>query len=199
MKRLRNPWVGAGLIVLVIAVGLGGWLRWHFQPARALRHGPASGRGPTTNPGPGLALKAALTNQLWPEAPVDLEVASSNFLRLTTSPPRDPFQLAEAAPPIVPAYSALSLLKLKAIWRQTDLRAVVINGQVFTEGETVEGFQIERVDSDRVWLKGPEKTESLTFDRGEQPPPPPPPVRKGLFPPHGLFGPPLTPAPKPSA
>lgn len=80
------------------------------------------------------------------------------------APARDPFF----------AYSWLSQLnrqgtnppvklELSAIWRQTGGTFAVINGMVCSEGDTVEGFRVERIEDDRVILENGEWREVVRF------------------------------------
>ena len=196
MKLLRSPWV-AGLLVGIALAGAG-WKFWprHTRPA-------AEPAGHTLPQAAAASLMTGTltnnrTNRLWPETPIEMDLAESNYLRLADSSARDPFQMTTPAAPTVAVFSPLNALKLRAIWRQADNRVVVINDRVCLEGDTVEGFRLERVDGDCVWLKGPEKTEQLTFDRGDHPVPPPL-IQKGAIPPRALLGAPLEPAAKPKS
>lgn len=194
MKMTPRSWIFGGMAVAALALGLAWRLGWMGKPKQVAKKGGvvilvANGSAPTNHNQ--ASLPAGQTNRVWPETPVDLGVAESNFTRIVESQPRDPFQITEVVVPVSPTYSPVSLLKLRAIWRQSGSRAVVINGRVYVEGDTVEGFQIDRIDGDRVWLKGPEKIEQLVFDRGERPVATPAPVRKGAGPGKGLFGAPI--------
>ncbi len=187
-----KSWILGGIVLAVLVMGLGWRLGWMGKPKPKARKGGAvvlvaNGSAPTNRAV--VPVPAAQTNRFWPELPIDPGAAESNFMRIAEATPRDPFQITQVAVATSPTYSPVSLLKLRAIWRQSGSRAVVINGRVYVEGDTVEGFQIDRIDGDRVWLKGPEKIEQLVFDRGGRPAANPAPVRKGK----GLFGaPPVT-------
>ena len=194
-----KAWIICGITVAGLLAGLGWRLGWMGKSKRVTKKGGtvvlvANGSAPTNQNQAGRS--GGLTNRVWPETPIDLGLAESNFMRIVESQPRDPFQITEVVVPVSPIYSPVSLLKLRAIWRQSGSRAVVINGRIYVEGDTVEGFQIDRIDGDRVWLKGPEKIEQLVFDRGERPLPTPAPVRKGAGSGKGLFGAPIVPGSK---
>src|SRR5262249_49140099 len=90
----------------------------------------------------------------------------SRFEEWLGSPKRDPFHNTTAkgsgAPPSpVPGW------KLSAIWRQTGSRVATINGTIYQEGDQIEGYTIERIESDRVWFRGPIGTEALGFTKDQ--------------------------------
>lgn len=86
------------------------------------------------------------------------EVASASA-RWTTSPRRDPFQLANDRS----GRTARDLLTLSAIWRQTASTLAVINNRVLAEGESILEFRVETIDDDRVWVQGPAGREWIEF------------------------------------
>ena len=59
----------------------------------------------------------------------------------------------------------MSQWKLKAIWHQTGSRLAVINNGIYTEGDLIEGYKLETIESDGVWLRGPTGREGLGFGR----------------------------------
>ena len=189
MKLPQKPksWIVGVVAVVVMAGVCGYWLRRGGRTARTTPQPglvlPAGGTNSATN---AVAGSGGLTNRLWPDLPIDLDTAESNYQRLAEAPGRDPFLWIEPSSS-TPVFSPINLLKLRAIWRQSGSQAVVINDRVYLEGETIAGFKIERIDADQVWLRGAEKAEPLTFERSERPPPPPP-IKKGAFPVRALFG-----------
>ena len=76
----------------------------------------------------------------------------------TDAPRRDPFRGRYE-----PHAEAKKVLTLKAIWRQTGVDLAVINGHVVQPGDSVLEFSIETIDSDSVWVVGPNGREELTF------------------------------------
>lgn len=193
MNRLRDPKLLIGLGVLVVALaGIAYWL--YGRPVRKSRSSAAAG---TNAAAPAAGLTRSPTNTIRPGAAIDFDYVQTNLARWLEAPQRDPFQLSE---PVVttaaaPTYSPINQLKLNAVWRQSGGSAAVINGRIVEQGGTIEGLTLERIEADRVWLKGPEKIESLAFGQVPLPPPPPPqPLTKKL---KGMFGPEVTPAPKP--
>lgn len=90
---------------------------------------------------------------------------------------RDPFQvdvavLASAAPQeeLTPARH----LKLQGTWVQTGSRLAVIDRGIYGVGDQVAGYTVVQIDSGRVDLRGPDKTETITFYTYVPPPPPRP-------------------------
>lgn len=191
MKNLRNPLVLAvlGLVALLLAGGVYWFLlRTPKKPRKTI----SAATGPLTTHA---ATNALAAGRLWPDLPIDIDTVTSNLPLWQAEPQRDPFQFTEVLvlDTAQPTNSPLYLMKLQAIWRQTDGRAAVINGRVVMEGDTFEGMLVERIEADRVWFKGPERTEALVFGQVRLPPPPPADPRKGL---RGIFGPEVTPPPK---
>lgn len=82
-------------------------------------------------------------------------------------PRRDPFQIrhlpVSAAVTNVYYPSAMKLLTLSAIWRQTGGALAVINKRVFSEGDNIFRFTIQNIDADRVWVSGPNGREAVEF------------------------------------
>ena len=193
MNRLREPkWI-VGLVGLVVV--LAGAAYWFLiRPTAKHRLPLATGTNAAVA---ATAATASGTNANWPALPIDIDAVQQGLARWTESPARDPFQVSE---PIVPEVaptmpSPVSQFKLKAIWQQTGGRLAVINDRILQEGEMIAGCKLERIETDRVWLQGPEKLESLIF--GQVPPPPPPPRQPLTKKLRGIFGPELTPAAKP--
>lgn len=80
-------------------------------------------------------------------------------LAWVASPQRDPFKRRG----LVSEKSAKEQLTLTGILRQTDSDLAVINNQVIATGEMILGFKIETVESDRVWVSGPNGREEIGF------------------------------------
>jgi hypothetical protein len=187
MNKLREPKVLIGIGVAILAFAVLAYVLYGPKPRKSRQATPPASRPPaatTTKAQPNQA-----TNFLWPDTPIDLDKVQASLPQWLDAPQRDPFQLLKPVVSTKPTYSPVSQLKLNAIWRQSGGSAAVINGRLVEQGDTIEGLLLERIEADRVWLKGSEKTEALIF--GQVPVAPPPPVRSGL---HGIFGPELTPA-----
>jgi hypothetical protein len=60
--------------------------------------------------------------------------------------------------------------KLKGIWRQTGGRVAAINNGVYSEGDSIDGYKIEKIDGDQIWFQGPERLERLGFDGAQSGP-----------------------------
>ena len=197
MKVLGNPWIVGGLCLF--AVGLVAYQalaprtpgRTATVPTARALVPAASPAGPTlgapaqraSDPGRATARTTPDTNATLPATLINQGYVQSHLTQWVESPSRDPFQFsppgkpkpaAAAAAPISP----VSHWKLKAIWRQTGSRLAAVNQGVYAEGEQIEGYRIERIESDRVWFRGPPGRESLGFTK-PQPPPAAPTGTKG--------------------
>lgn len=193
MNRLRDPKVLAGIGVAVVAFAVLAYVLYGPKTKKPKR--PAAGAAMTSlgaTQKVASAKQTVSTNTLWPDAPIDLDKVQASLPQWLDAPPRDPFQVTEpiVTAAVVQVYSPISQLKLNAIWRQSGGSAAVINGRLVEQGDTVEGLKLERIEADRVWLKGPEKTEALVF--GQVPvAPPPASASKGV---RGFFGSEINPA-----
>ena len=187
MKLLGNPW-GVGLLC-VIAVAVVGY---QFLPPRSgagvspvpplgVSAAPAP---PSVTPVPSVPATSALstqaatrtaagTNAAPPATPIDRAYVQSHFAQWLQAPQRDPFLLVTAAKPSAAAAVLVSPVihwKLNSIWRQTGSRLAVINNAIYAEGDVIEGYKIEQIESDRVWFQGPTGRESLGFAKPQAPP-----------------------------
>ena len=173
MSLLRNPLVSGGLAVA--AVGFVGYqlLSSGCSPARARSVAaavlppppPSSIAAAQPKPAPALATEAPQTVTAAPKT-IDRKLVQSRFEEWIGSPKRDPFRRtttkgAAAPPSPVPGW------KLSAIWHQTGSRVATINGNIYQEGDEIEGYTIERIESDRVWFRGPTSSEPLGFTIGQ--------------------------------
>jgi hypothetical protein len=91
---------------------------------------------------------------------VDAQQVEISLAKWMSAPKRDPFQVTvgENAPP-----RAEEVLELTAVWRQSGSHLAVVNGKIVGEGEAIEGFTIETIDENHLWLQGPRGAESLRF------------------------------------
>ncbi len=92
-------------------------------------------------------------------------VDRTDLPRWSGAPTRDPFRSANisdqaGAVTVVPAAKKLAL---SSILQQTGSSVAVINRQLVGEGETIEGYMIEKIDTDRVWVTGSNGLESVGF------------------------------------
>ena len=185
MKLLGNPWVVGGLCVIAVAV-----VGYQFLPPRSgagVPPVPATGVSPAPAP-PSVppvssvpatsvastqatARTTAGTNATPLTTPIDRAYVQSHFDHWLQAPQRDPFLLVTAAKPSTVAVpvSPVSHWKLKSIWRQTGGGIAAINQGVYAVGDLIEGYRIERIESDRVWFQGPTGRESLGFTNPQPP------------------------------
>lgn len=178
MKALRSPWVSGALVILAVAV----FLYQFRQPRRAQpRPAPAQAPAPVARlpkikvPLP--AVPAATNAAVLPALGIDRAYAESHLAEWADSPQRDPFFLIPVVSdkPVHQYTSPVPNWKLKGIWRQTGGRVAAINNRVYSEGESIEGYKIERIEDDQVWFQGPERMERLGFEpdnlgKGSSPP-----------------------------
>ena len=184
MRVMDNPWIVGGLCV--IAVGLVGY---QFLPARMLGGKATSPNGQAlipaaspASPTPGAPAQRASdpgrtdnrpalgTNAAPSITLIDLTYVQSHLAKWAESLERDPFRLSPPGKPAPGAVSPVSHWKLKAIWRQTGSGLAAINKDVYAEGDVIEGYKIEQIESDRVWFQGPTGRESLGFAKPQAPP-----------------------------
>jgi hypothetical protein len=192
MNKLRDPKVLIGIGVAVLAFAVLAYVLYGPKGKKAKRPLPTAAGLPAAAAAAKATARSS-TNALWPDTPIDFDKVQASLPQWLDAPQRDPFQLSEPVVVAAPTYSPVSQLKLNAVWRQSGGSAAVINGRLVAQGDTIEGLVLERIEADRVWLKGPEKTESLAFGQAQLPPPPPS-SRGGL---RGIFGPEAMPAKTP--
>jgi hypothetical protein len=173
MKLLRNP-VVVGLLA-VLAVGM--LVYYVFWP---LISGQMGRRAPRAAAAPAPTAVAAPVNPAAPSSPMaqvkdvidkimgnepvpgprlDLAAVQASGAKWLQSPRRDPFLGKRDS-----ASRAELLLKLKAIWRQTGSALAVINRSVLSEGDTILEFTLEKIETNHVWVTGPNGREPLIFD-----------------------------------
>jgi hypothetical protein len=183
MKVMSNPWIVGGLCVIAAGVvgyqflaprSPGGTATAPNGPALVPAASPAS---PTpgalaqraSDPGRATARTTPGTNATPPATLIDRSYVQSHLAQWMESPPRDPFLFSPAGKPGSAAASPVSQWKLKALWRQTGSRLAAINNGVYAEGDLIQGYKIERIESDRVWFQGPAGRESLGFTKPQPP------------------------------
>lgn len=171
MKLLQNPWVVGTLAVAglgVVAFNIGK----PIYQRRARQSAPATAPAKPGTPAAGTApaAKAAATPASVPAGkPVDRVHLANRMRDWVQAAPTDPF--APPAHPVAEAPKgprAVDVLKLQGIWRQTGGMVAVINRQPLTEGETVAGFTVHRIEADQVLVTGPHGLEEIHFP-GDQP------------------------------
>ena len=185
MKLMDNPWVVGGLCVIAVAVVGYQFLPAHsgagVSPAPRVSVSPAPASSSVT-PAPSvpatvvMAAQAAArttagTNATPPASLIDRVYMQSHFAQWLQAPQRDPFLLVAAAKTSAAAVlvSPVRHWKLKSIWRQTGSQLAAINKGVYSEGDVIEGYRIEHIESDQVWFNGPTGRESLGFAKPQPP------------------------------
>lgn len=171
MKILRNPIAVAVLAVVALA-----YTAWTLFGARGFRSssssaatttaaGPAVPVPPSPLPSPSLSptpgpssLPASL-----PLTRLDLATIIAQAQRWIESPRRDPFRVDRPAQERPQGPPASDLLVLSAVWRQTGSQLAIINQQILREGEKLQGYAIETIEADSVWVRGTNGRERITF------------------------------------
>jgi hypothetical protein len=172
MSLLQNRWVVGGLGVGAIAVVSFNLYR-QLRPQRVKRPpSPAAAAltTPTVKPGakPGASPVAASGG-----AQLDYGHFTTKLADWVATPPPDPFSppaLPPAEAPQGPA--AAAVLKLQGTWRQTGGFVAVINRQAVTEKEVVDGFTVQQIEADRVFVSSLRGVEEITFPGTSVAPPP---------------------------
>jgi hypothetical protein len=174
MNFLRNPWVtGALAIVAGVVVYFQVFAPQSRSPGSAPKSPPPSASpGPQNAPAPAptrpnpLALAAlAATNGRADasEFRMDRAYLESRFPRWVNAPERDPFLVIAPEPALknlVPTNSPVASWKLTGLY-QTVGHLAVLNNKVYAEGDEIEGYRIEKIDGDEVWLRGTNGLERL--------------------------------------
>ena len=166
MRILRNPWVVGVLSILAVVVVYHQTFPSPSQTGVGPQAQPQNQRTVQAEPSPGPTSQAtSLKGSIQPDADIDQQYAQSHLAGWAESPERDPFMLVSLKAP-TGAVSPASHWKLQAIWRQAGGRVAVINQHVYSEGDKIDSYKIERIDTDRVWLDGPDGKEMLAFGAG---------------------------------
>ncbi len=174
MKALRNPLVTGALVVVAVATvgyqflpSVSHAFQTPTPPAPAIAlPGTAPVRAEVEEPRPTVPIAPKLP---LPVQPIDTNYGPAHMIEWADSPRRDPFFLV----PVVQSKavhqypSPVLKWKLKGIWRQTGGRFAAINHGVYGEGDSIDGFKIEKIDDDQVWVQGPDRLERLGFDKTE--------------------------------
>jgi hypothetical protein len=179
VKFLRNPWVSGALAVAAVAVVI-------FQvlgpQSRSRRPAPSNPQPPATAAPPPVAAKSApiASQPAPPPAPVpsrpaledtnktpepllDRAYLDRHFAGWVNAPRRDPFLLVTPVvqKSVAPTNSPVRLWKVRALWNQTGGLLAVINNKVYSVGDEIHGYRIERIEGDEVWFAGTNGIERL--------------------------------------
>lgn len=167
MKLLQNPWVVGILAMAALFVVFRNTITPLWQRIGQVKDNvtalsaevkAAAASEKKTAPAP------PLKPEIKPLAGMDLPAIQTNYAHWVDSPRRDPF-IGQFAP-LTRAGSyppAMQLLTLRGIWRQTGGKLAAINNQILSEGDDVLAFHIETIESDLVWVQGPNGREQVTF------------------------------------
>ncbi len=164
MKALNNPWIVGGLCV--IAAGALGYQVFSSGGRRGISFAPVAPVSTSVAPRPStLNPQASTTSAQTSAIPSRIERSylQSHLAQWTEAPPRDPVLLATAAEHGAAPTSPVSQWKLKAIWHQTGSRLAFINKGVYAEGDVIEGYTLDAIESDGVWFRGQHGREGLGF------------------------------------
>ena len=183
MKLLGNPWIVGGLCV--IAAGVVGYQVLTPRSRAGASPAPPAGvsPAPTASVPPAFAprpstlspqLSTTSTQATAPTTLIDRVYVRSHLAQWLEAPKRDPFLMATVGERGAVPGSPVSQWKLRAIWRQTGSRLAVINKGVYAEGDLIEGYRLEKVENDGVWLRGPTGREGLGFAKPQPAIAPPP-------------------------
>jgi hypothetical protein len=166
MKILRNPWVVGVLSLLAVVVVFYQTSHSRWQSGLSAEAPPQSQGTVQAEPSPAPPSHATSPKgSIQPDADIDQHYAESHLAGWAESPGRDPFLLVTLKAG-TGAVTPVSRWKLQAIWSQTGGRVAVINQHIHSEGDVIDGYKIERIDTDRVWLDGPDGKEILAFGAG---------------------------------
>ena len=178
MKLLRNPIFTAGLVIVAVAVVfyqlMGPRLRLGRYPVNSQTLASQSVQAPTTIKSPTRPAAKVVGAGLVLTNKIDREFAELHFDGWVEWPQRDPFLLVPPDPEELSALtetnSPVLSWKLRALWAQTGSRLAVINHGTYREGDEIEGYRIDKIDTSGVWFVGPREKERLGFDSRPRPP-----------------------------
>jgi type II secretory pathway component PulC len=175
MKLLRQRlWLGIlSLVAVAAVVGVVGvvclprWLETRGGQSSARTRAVVASTDTARVPSLSSAVPVAL-----PERAIDLDEVRRRFGSWAEAPVRDPFQaygLVRDSKASQLAAAPATPLVLNGIWRQSGSSLAVINHHVYGPGDEVEGYKVERIEADRVLLRGAERQEVLRFGPRESP------------------------------
>jgi len=171
MKLLQNRLlvaVIAAVAVTMVGLNVLAPMRRTGRPARTPAAAPAVAKSaaPATNVPPQQPPEKAL---LQADTPLESDYALSRLREWIESPRCDPF---EVYPKGVKTQTrnevaAADVLRLEAVWRQTDRRLAVINKCVVAEGDTIGDYRLVKIEADMAWVEGPLGRERIEFAPAE--------------------------------
>jgi hypothetical protein len=176
VKLLRNR-MAVGVLVL-LAVAVVAYQFWPMLRPRFVRSSPppphaapAATPSAPAKPVPPAAGTNALSQVS--TSSLDIVVLEVNSARWAEAPRNDPFKVRfYVGPQSTNSRPAREFMTLNAIWQQgNDSPLAVINNHVFNEGDVIlvkDGkvmleYTVSDIESDRVWVDGPNGREPLRF------------------------------------
>jgi hypothetical protein len=125
---------------------------------------PPRQAGPKTTPAPA-------ADQL-PAVAAERDTLAARFAEWRDAPRRDPFDSGVRAPrkPAERRVPAWQVLSLTAIWRQTGGSLAVVNNRVVGIQDVVQGYQIQSILPDSIWVVGKNGRERVPFGMRRRPP-----------------------------
>jgi hypothetical protein len=182
MKLLRSPIFTTCLVVVAILVVLYQLNSPRMRFGRIFGSPALAARSSLPAPAPATAVPPALTKPLPGKEPagastnrIARDVVEVRFASWVDWPKRDPFLLLTPEPEEIltttETNSPVPTWKLRAIWAQTGGRLAVINRGAYREGDEIEGYKIDKIDTGGVWFIGPREKERLSFDTKPKPAP----------------------------
>jgi len=167
VKLFRNPIAVAVLVVLALVVIISQF--WPMLRPRFARSSP-----PPPSPAPAVAPGAPVKPEKQPanlpailQTPtnaIETALLESNSVRWAEAPRSDPFKVRFYVSGQGTNRPAMEVLTLNAVWQQDDgAPLAVINNHVLREGDVILKFKLSTIESDRVWVDGPNGREPVRF------------------------------------
>lgn len=185
MKLMRNKFV-VGALVLVAALLVFRNAIYPLLPDWGSKKKPASSAKapskpsvstssttPKANPDTTSTRKAEQSapfeerNLVLGDTPMNLKTIKNSVSRWIDAPSRDPFRGYYNAGT---EEAAATVLTLTGIWRQTGQNLAVVNEKVMAVGEQIEGFTINSIEENHIWVQGPNGLETVGFSDPTAPP-----------------------------
>jgi hypothetical protein len=166
MKFLRHP-----AVVVVLAIFAVAYMAYTLFQPRSRRY---QQQAPTpadaavseiadTTPAPAKVPAGLQVAMREPTAPMDVRAILAMLPRWIEAPGRDPFQPRAPGSFRANGPKAADLLNLTAVWRQAGGRLAVVNNLILSEGDLVAGYRVDRIEAERIWVKGTNGTEHIDF------------------------------------
>ena len=162
MSLLKHPVVVALLALVAVFFVAQQILHLRWVPRSALTGVRAPGVNPPDQP---VGSPAASPSE--PVMAVDRSFAEAHLSGWLETPQHDPFW--QAKPVQTPALTnSLVHFTLKAIWQQDGVSEAAINRGFFRAGDSVEGWLVDSIEDDGVWLVNNGQRGFLRFVENNQ-------------------------------